>query len=220
MPRTNEDLHDPLRGHLVNLSRAIDQKYEVSSYVWGKDYKSRCIKIDNHCLPTENLYVALVHLRLSNSSAAHCVWVDAICIDQSNKAEAECSHQVLLIRKIYHSARRVRVWLGIHQQRGGFLPGWSTQDHVLGDLSQSNPTDYREFKKDDHEYWQELLSSPWYYRVWVLQELANGKDIIVCFGRTEYTWPYLVRQARRFREHSGPQSTLLTTVTQIENMDN
>jgi hypothetical protein len=94
---------------------------------------------------------------------------------------------------------------------------------VLGDLSQSIPIDYREFKKDDHEYWQELLSSPWYYRVWVLQELANGKDIIVRFGRTEYTWPYLVRQARRFREHSkhyGPQSKLLTTVTQIENMDN
>ncbi len=38
------------------------------------------------------------------------IWIDAICIDQSN--DEERGHQVRLMRKIYEAAQCVSIWLG------------------------------------------------------------------------------------------------------------
>jgi Heterokaryon incompatibility protein (HET) len=83
--------------------------YEALSYAWGTKLASRFILVDGKRLSvTENLFSALHHLRRK-----HChrlLWVDAICIDQSNLEER--SQQVQIMDNIYQNATNVIVWLG------------------------------------------------------------------------------------------------------------
>lgn len=57
---------------------------------------------------TLNLEAALRHLRVTDATVT--LWVDAVCIDQSN--EAEKNDQVQCIGDIYRKARPVIIWLG------------------------------------------------------------------------------------------------------------
>lgn len=80
---------------------------------------------------TENLYVALQHLRLLDRSRI--LWVDAICINQDDQREREA--QVAIMCEIYSGASRVLVWLGPAAEDSdlamSFLrrPGGSNPDH-------------------------------------------------------------------------------------------
>ena len=65
---------------------------------------------------TQNLHDALRRLTNGHGGKQRLVakrdflWVDAICIDQSNITER--SQQVPLMRKLYEQAQKVYVWLG------------------------------------------------------------------------------------------------------------
>ena len=86
------------------------------SYAWGKDETDSRVEAAptgvDELLATlsvrRNLESALRHLRQPNASRV--LWIDAICIDQTNLAER--NHEVNRMGKIYTLARRVVVWLG------------------------------------------------------------------------------------------------------------
>jgi hypothetical protein len=69
----------------------------------------RVISIDGQtCSVRENLWLALYHLRLNDTSRV--LWIDALCIDQSDIRER--NHQVAQMDKVFKHAKRVLVWLG------------------------------------------------------------------------------------------------------------
>ncbi|KAL8760735.1 MAG: hypothetical protein Q9184_003093 [Pyrenodesmia sp. 2 TL-2023] len=83
--------------------------YEELSYTWGDATVRRMIYVNR--LPfqvTRNLDVALRYLRQRDEPRV--LWIDAVCIDQSNLAEK--THQVGMMGNIYRNAARVLVWLG------------------------------------------------------------------------------------------------------------
>lgn len=83
--------------------------YEALSYVWGDPENRRSLSMHNHRFDvTVNLHAALSHLR--NHSMERILWIDALCIDQTNQEEKE--HQIQFMAKIYGQAQRVVVWLG------------------------------------------------------------------------------------------------------------
>ena len=94
---------------LASGGGADSHLYEALSYVWGSNTRSRTIRLNNCAFPvTENLYLALSRLR--NRQLGRVLWVDAICIDQSNRDEK--AKQIPLMREIYAQAQHVIVWLG------------------------------------------------------------------------------------------------------------
>lgn len=60
---------------------------------------------------SENLYNALLHLRLGDRP--RWLWVDAICINQEDMAEK--SFQIPMTTSIYRNAQKVVTWLGEHK---------------------------------------------------------------------------------------------------------
>jgi hypothetical protein len=87
----------------------VTHLYEALSYVWGNPGETLPILIHGHSFNvTINLRAALSRLR--NHSMERIVWVDAICIDQTNQKEKE--YQIQFMAKIYSQANRVIVWLG------------------------------------------------------------------------------------------------------------
>jgi hypothetical protein len=103
----------PLSGSLtiypLDPSFAPVPRYEALSYVWGTSPPQTAICIDGHSLAIKpKLEAALRHLRLPTQ--ARRLWVDAVCIDQSNHDEQ--NRQVGYMRLVYKYAVRTVVWLG------------------------------------------------------------------------------------------------------------
>ncbi|UPK99291.1 hypothetical protein LCI18_010226 [Fusarium solani-melongenae] len=164
--------------------------YEALSYAWGNSEKSEVVIVNKRVLPvTENLYMALQHLRQEHIDRI--LWVDAVCIDQSNVAER--GHQVTYMGSIYERADNVIVWLGSASENAGLLiSALNTLQH------QTSSQVFRTSKRTDavwRDIWdkiqeksspsqtvhhltyglQELTGKSWFTRVWILQEVAKAR---------------------------------------------
>lgn len=99
---------------IVHHTLQLAPSYEALSYTWGTEINKYKITVQDgvsgpSSLPvTVNCYSALLMLRQPNESRL--VWVDAICIDQSNVVERNA--QVALMAYIYNRAVHVIVDLG------------------------------------------------------------------------------------------------------------
>jgi hypothetical protein len=187
--------------------------YEALSYCWGSSGKTSAIILDScHKPVTDNLFAALKHLRSPGSDRI--LWIDAICIDQDNKKEQ--GHQVAQMKRIYENAEGVVVWLGEGTEDTDFLMAFMgvLQESDHADRITSVMEDYDTprhrlrimwlfvrnlLKLTAGEYRDEicdnlastlsnLLRRPWFRRVWVIQEVACARSVLLsCGSRAIYS---------------------------------
>lgn len=158
--------------------------YEAISYTWadetGDTYKKEAIWLNSkRFMVTANCERALRRARLKDRNRM--VWIDAICINQESVAER--SHQVQLMAQIYARASAVLIYIG--EARGR-----STE--LLDILGNRRFTDSECETSVRHEglalSLSELLSRPYFWRVWVLQEIALARKAIMICGGTSISW--------------------------------
>jgi hypothetical protein len=167
-------------------------KYEALSYVWGDINITRDIIIDGQAFPaTINLETALRHLRKPDEIRV--LWVDAICIDQDDNVEK--THQVRMMGDIFKNACQGLIWLG-DPQNSGFTTADAkaafdiihmtagSRDQVRSEISElGSETDFAAVKS--------IMNSPWWYRIWKLQEVVLPAKVIVVWGSESTTWASL-----------------------------
>ncbi|KAH6637800.1 heterokaryon incompatibility protein-domain-containing protein [Boeremia exigua] len=184
-PGTSLDVKCKLRD--VDLHAEDCPDYEALSYTWGNQPEYFGITVNSQSLKiTGNLIDALRNLRPQEQEEERLLWVDAICINQSD--EEEKTHQVRQMGDIYRRAKRVVVWLGDSDQLKDvvfeFLT-WGPQDnnHIeyLRDSWENNPV-LQPLKKDVQASMTHLLRHPWFTRVWVIQEVAQSRSAVVMRG--------------------------------------
>ncbi|KAH7308571.1 heterokaryon incompatibility protein-domain-containing protein [Stachybotrys elegans] len=149
-----------------------------------------------HLQATPNLVSALRHLRLADSDRV--LWVDAICIDQSNLAER--SSQVANMEHIYRMAHRVIIWLGpaadnsqLAMEKLRELPSKVVVDWLSFSLRPAPELEQDQlhwadvaiplpYSEDELCAIESLVRRPWFIRLWVIQEarLANDQAVVVC----------------------------------------
>lgn len=171
-------------------------EYEALSYVWGVRTGEQRILVREQAASssrfinvTENLHSALRYLRSQNEGRI--LWVDAICINQSDLAER--GNQVLLMRSIYFNASRVLAWLGVDSDDSDTALdmvaelGRSTKDvnwHQTS-ISRDCPPQYTTGQ------WKSLmllLRRPWFRRLWVRQEIYHANIAVVICGHNSVSW--------------------------------
>lgn len=142
--------------------------YEALSYTWGAPGEPAEIVVNDQVLRISwNLYEALYHLRLSEDRY---LWVDAICIDQSNAEER--GHQVGLMDTIYWKANSVLVWLGCSTDE---------TDALFSSMARFDGTGSENSALYPFGHLGTLLLRPWFSRVWILQEIGTARAAnIVC----------------------------------------
>lgn len=138
-----------IRCKQVNASLDDDISYEALSYAWGDPHSKAFIEFESLPFPiTANLYSALQQLR--PISAPRYLWIDALCIDQTNVSEK--SHQVQLMGDIYKRAARVLVWLGEADEDSDLAFHILTESHRSDGSGQADSPDSTEVEPDrDYE---------------------------------------------------------------------
>ncbi|KAI0849148.1 HET-domain-containing protein [Daldinia vernicosa] len=192
---------------VVEFLEANPLRYEALSYVWGSEDDPEAIRVildteRTFIFPvTRSLFASLRYLRRPSESRA--IWVDAICINQSNNIEK--SQQVMRMGAIFRSANRVVGFLGEENNDGAhgmnlmsyigsqvdvnwepvnMWPAKYCADPMISDKARTLPVVERDMCAIYH-----ILHRNWFERLWIRQEimLANSHAILQC-GTTETNW--------------------------------
>lgn len=184
----------PLSGTLHQHSLDSDLEYEALSYMWGPTEPKQPLQLDGQIFQLRpNIQAFLTRLR--DPTESRTIWLDAVCIDQNNITER--SAQVSLMRKIYQSCRHCLVWLGQDVPRA---------DEVI-QLFAANPADEVGMTDLNNlirliysngltDAFRELLSHPYWTRIWMLQETTLAEKVIVHGGSSTCLLDNLPTQVR------------------------
>ena len=160
--------------------------YQALSYTWGQPDRSNRVHCedDEYVNVTPSLLAALLHLQRRKPVT---LWVDAICINQEDYKER--SRQVSLMCQIYNKAKQVIVWLycpeppppgdnelWVMVQKPGFEDYHLNEDNVWIRTPRAQE-DYKVVELP----WDALtiFQHPWFLRIWILQEVAYARDIVI-----------------------------------------
>ncbi|KAG8528425.1 uncharacterized protein KY384_007343 [Bacidia gigantensis] len=172
---------------LSKYENELIDHYTALSYVWGDSKKTCTVSVNNQDVDvTANLYAALKDLQDENRVSF--LWADALCINQADLDEK--GRQVALMGRIYASAQHTVIYMG------DLTPA---SEALLKHLSLCS--DRREDSSDDamKDGVRDILERPWFYRVWVFQELVLSRDPWIQCGRLRVRWNQLY-------DHMKPRS--------------
>jgi hypothetical protein len=184
---------DPVICNIIHANLLDDPVFEAVSYTWatedGDDSLSEVIHCLNNVIPvTPNCHAALRRFR--ETGRQRILWLDAICIDQSNVLER--NHQVGLMDEIYSRATVVLIHIELSRR------DYSRVFHLLERSSKSQ-------KVDDNltADVRDLFKLRWFTRVWVIQEVALARKAILAVGpiSIELSVDVLVRLTKLCNQH-------------------
>ncbi|KAK0674420.1 heterokaryon incompatibility protein-domain-containing protein [Cercophora samala] len=171
---------EPLHGTLETRELRYFPEYEALSYTWadanGQASRTKQLYLGKEwaVFPiTTNCEAALRHVRLPNTERY--VWVDTVCINQFDNLER--SHQVQLMPMIYATAQRVLVYLGQDVPERSMISKHLPAFSRVMEWSQK---------------WDDLgpiLQRPYFFRSWIIQEIASAKTALVASGDSWRVWP-------------------------------
>ncbi|CAK1365397.1 unnamed protein product [Cercospora beticola] len=173
-------------------------QYETISYCWGTSKQKKAIEVNGLLIDVGiNAYYAMRRVRSPN--VARVIWIDQICIDQNFIPER--NQQVANMSNVYLCARQNLVWLD--QDHGEAAAVQASLKAVLANirLESKDFTKFYEmlhrsngmFRRDgrcldarvDLRPLKLLFSSPWFGRLWIVQEVAMGRWNICHFGSAD-----------------------------------
>lgn len=179
-------------------------KYKAISYTWGAVTPIFPILLNGRRMDVRSNCVHTLQQASQHDDGGY-IWVDAICINQSDNDEK--SAQVAKMGEIYETAVQVLACVGPHGQDSEFLWEVMHRDHrylqwlvsaflaktarvldvrisvrqqvrLVAWRKQSESTSTRKYTALDC-----FLRRPYFGRVWIYQELFLGQDVhVLCSG--------------------------------------
>lgn len=163
--------------HTVSLLERPLPIYDTISYVWGDATSRGIVYINDHKLDIP-LSAEAVLRRMRDTECERTVWIDSLCIDQTNKIDR--NYQVQLMCDIYSSTNMGLIWLG---EDNGHAEEIFESIRALYDEARRETSDFQKFKETVWPGWfdaygppsavqfsAEHLASffdlPWFSRLW------------------------------------------------------
>src|SRR6266480_2595140 len=196
------------------IEKNLDEaEFEALSYVWGNQGRKERIKCNDCWLSIgSNLYDALCERRRRGSTTF--LWADAICVNQDNNQEK--THQVRLMREIYARADRVIIWIGKERLKDskGFQLAKSLYQKCHGERYDidTGVLDFGDFDCESKGVSEplfdpnwialfEIISHPWFGRVWVIQELLVAQKSTMWRGALDFDPNVILWSAMQIGRH-------------------
>ncbi|KAF2167615.1 hypothetical protein M409DRAFT_54199 [Zasmidium cellare ATCC 36951] len=169
---------DAIRCETAEHPLRKDLEYSALSYKWGSPPESHSIFLNGHRFPVRKNLWRFLHQARSRacSTLAGSLWIDAICIDQSN--DQERARQVHMMPWIYRMAEQVVIWLG---------PAYESSDAAM-DMFAKRPPEGRKGNlsslvgKNAGIPIGLLCGRPYWRRLWVFQEVTLARKVSLMCG--------------------------------------
>jgi hypothetical protein len=210
--KKDADLHC----QLTTVSSVSARHYEALSYCWGTEESTVRIFVCGKAMQVKpNLEHALINLRREKRHRV--IWVDAICINQSNVFEK--NQQVPRMRIIYENATRVLIWIGRAHEDQDELLDWSyniwgfnrrepgspdttrnafalvrevaSKLHLKAITVQSIVEGVDAMNREAFADLSRLLRRDWFERLWTIQEVVLAKQATIVCGLQTLPWKVL-----------------------------
>jgi len=227
-----------LQGSLDHVFLEECKSYCALSYTWGIFDNACAIQIhaqhhDSEAAPksiirlTSNLGAAMKRIRRSDEICR--LWIDQICINQDDNDEKAV--QVPLMSRIYGNAAQVIAWLGEEDDDtelafNEFKRATQVLQEIHRDLLAASiitkDTSASEAETLVLSNWplpfymsgnwtaaSNIFNRDFFQRVWIIQEIVLGRDVLVRCGSFTVDWAVLSSVARlqQFTLRSAPEST-------------
>jgi len=205
----------------AELHQSDGQPYDALSWCWRTDdgdWDAPSVPI--HIIHNNRPYAFLVStnlvaaLKVLRERDILRIWIDWLCIDQSNLEER--SNQVQLMSRIYGKASCVYVWLGgdknDSQEAFKFIPqilNIETFDKLTKD-------------KENHMKWRAvklLMMRDWFSRRWIIQEIALAKRAELLCGNAKMDWSVFANAVSLFTEFETGTRTLSEIMKALKEYD-
>ena len=218
---------DVIKCRLITVeSLDLAPSYEALSHCWGLGAKTEVVSCNDEVKPftiTESLFGALSRLRLDDRNRL--LWIDALCINQHDLSER--SQQVSIMRLIYANASKVSVWLGVADNMFVATIGLIksiARSCCIHRYGATDPESWHQLLSKGPRYpWLESLEQgkaafhlpdsndvcwenlghffdlPWFFRVWVIQEVQSCDNVQVICGEDIMDWNMVTLVATWFR---------------------
>ncbi|KAI0905130.1 heterokaryon incompatibility protein-domain-containing protein [Ustulina deusta] len=225
------DATAPIHGEIVEHRLSDEdakQGYTALSYAWGNKKGTHVINIGDRQLRIGyNLNSALRNLRRRDYPIR--LWVDALCINQHDLNER--NHQVQQMRSIYSSALETIVYLG--GEKGGNIErsAWNfLERHATWAMNEKRDADpglpaEREamihFRGDLSDVESDVLTRPWFKRLWVFQEVVVSRTLSIQCGGRRISWDdfcKILLLSPRYHDRYGFSLELLDRVEIVRDM--
>jgi hypothetical protein len=165
----------------ISLVGGFHPPYAGISYRWDPEgSEQETIYINGRPFQVySSVYSILKHMR--SKLRKQCVWIDSVCINQSD--DEEKAKQVLLMRVIYENCSYLVGWLGGSAQRSNILDMdlYSDEGTAVRMITRINASKYlqnitdhdnisafiRSYSLQEWRALERLIANPWFTRVWV-----------------------------------------------------
>ena len=174
LPRTNTGaIHLELYENIL-LEPGQHPPYTALSYEWGSERLSKApIFVNGEPLHVRcNLYYCLRDLIKYHDMANQLLWVDSLCINQTDVRER--NHQVQHMRGTYALADKVFAWIG---------PPTASSIQILEKLESLTHT-----YNADTQALLDTCSRSYWKRMWIIQEVCLAKNLYIVCGRNAARW--------------------------------
>ncbi|KAE9367140.1 HET-domain-containing protein [Stipitochalara longipes BDJ] len=161
-----------------------NKSYEALSYVWGDIRDSDTILVDGCTVSvTRSLETALRHLRYPDKPRT--LWVDYVCINQKDVLER--SQQVAKMGSIYEQASSVVIWLGLATLNSGV--GMEILRYFANEKRPQPCPVWQTYPRSlVYQGLQDVMTRPWFERMWVVQEVGRSRRARLFCGRDFIEW--------------------------------
>lgn len=154
-------------------------KYLALSYEWGDPGNRQSIEVDGQqYLVRRNLYNYLTAARDNQWLDDAEIFIDAICIDQENKAEK--SDQVSQMSNIYSQATHVVVCLGPAENNSDRLFEMYREEFTMNRLPLKDDPDPSQFVHPAAAF----LTCTYRRRLWVVPEIIVARTVTLFWGHS------------------------------------
>ena len=164
--------------------RPLDAEYVAVSYACGDGPYDKLISLNGRDFDLRQNLHDFLQAYAASPDGCQMLWVDALCIDQENKAER--SQQVQFMSKIYTQATKVIAWLG---------PAADDSDWCLDRIALS---DARSSDVRLHDGLAAILKRPMFSRMWCVQEMILPSELVLMCGTRLLAWDTFAVVAGRF----------------------
>ncbi|KAH8771316.1 heterokaryon incompatibility protein-domain-containing protein, partial [Hyaloscypha finlandica] len=202
---------------LKHVSLIDTEPYTALSYCWGDLSSDEFLRLDSEGAQvrsiaiTENLHRALLAVWERRGEKQELrIWVDALCINQSDLYER--IQQVQMMRQIYSRAEEVLAWVGpiagtapspaiersLRKMQMAIHQPTLSADQALSSISDSM------LKSEDE--WDAMISffnKEYWRRVWIIQEITVASTVTMLYGAVEVSWDVLVPVLRSLVKRSA-----------------